>query len=188
MFFFFFFFFQAEDGIRDVAVTGVQTCALPIFDFKTVKIFEAAQFQTGGPEMVEVHKCLLHESIGHIGVVVVRCVVVPTKAELALGSRHHGVVRQAKNGWLLPFQEPTEAFPTLPDSHSQQGIPQSVITVSRLALEPNPTFRAGAPVDRNLKRANFVLWRHNRFLLLCRRWFSGWCLLPKHRSSHKNAG
>src|SRR5216684_7338226 len=27
---FFFFFFQAEDGIRDVAVTGVQTCALPI--------------------------------------------------------------------------------------------------------------------------------------------------------------
>src|SRR5205809_813242 len=29
--FFFVFFFQAEDGIRDVAVTGVQTCALPIF-------------------------------------------------------------------------------------------------------------------------------------------------------------
>ena len=30
-FYFFFFFFQAEDGIRDVAVTGVQTCALPIY-------------------------------------------------------------------------------------------------------------------------------------------------------------
>src|SRR2546429_1178176 len=29
----FFFFFQAEDGIRDVAVTGVQTCALPISSF-----------------------------------------------------------------------------------------------------------------------------------------------------------
>src|SRR5205085_8788069 len=26
------FFFQAEDGIRDLTVTGVQTCALPIFD------------------------------------------------------------------------------------------------------------------------------------------------------------
>src|SRR5260370_23138681 len=26
----FFFFFQAEDGIRDSSVTGVQTCALPI--------------------------------------------------------------------------------------------------------------------------------------------------------------
>src|SRR5690349_23319105 len=28
--FLFFFFFQAEDGIRDLYVTGVQTCALPI--------------------------------------------------------------------------------------------------------------------------------------------------------------
>src|SRR5689334_24821573 len=30
LFLFFFFFFQAEDGIRDGTVTGVQTCALPI--------------------------------------------------------------------------------------------------------------------------------------------------------------
>src|SRR5439155_17298995 len=30
VFFSFFFFFQAEDGIRDGHVTGVQTCALPI--------------------------------------------------------------------------------------------------------------------------------------------------------------
>src|SRR5438874_7301720 len=28
---FLFFFFQAEDGIRDLYVTGVQTCALPIY-------------------------------------------------------------------------------------------------------------------------------------------------------------
>src|SRR2546422_494736 len=33
----FFFFFQAEDGIRDVAVTGVQTCALPISDDEIVE-------------------------------------------------------------------------------------------------------------------------------------------------------
>src|SRR2546429_5368289 len=43
----FFFFFQAEDGIRDVAVTGVQTCALPIFDEnvkrKAVALKEAVQ-------------------------------------------------------------------------------------------------------------------------------------------------
>ena len=30
----FFFFFQAEDGIRDHCVTGVQTCALPISNLK----------------------------------------------------------------------------------------------------------------------------------------------------------
>src|SRR3712207_4153501 len=33
---YFFFFFQAEDGIRDIGVTGVQTCALPIW--KQIKI------------------------------------------------------------------------------------------------------------------------------------------------------
>src|SRR5260221_1422729 len=37
----FFFFFQAEDGIRDHCVTGVQTCALPIFGgFRTEDIDE----------------------------------------------------------------------------------------------------------------------------------------------------
>src|SRR5258707_9798726 len=29
-FFFYFFFFKGEEGIRDIGVTGVQTCALPI--------------------------------------------------------------------------------------------------------------------------------------------------------------
>src|SRR5690554_7173167 len=32
IFLFLFFFFQAEDGIRDADVTGVKTCALPIYD------------------------------------------------------------------------------------------------------------------------------------------------------------
>ena len=32
--FLFFFFFQAEDGIRDIGVTGVQTCALPILQLQ----------------------------------------------------------------------------------------------------------------------------------------------------------
>src|SRR5260370_27864980 len=39
---FFFFFFQAEDGIRDSSVTGVQTCALPIsrgLDVLTIKFW-----------------------------------------------------------------------------------------------------------------------------------------------------
>src|SRR2546429_1208246 len=34
----FIFFFQAEDGIRDVAVTGVQTCALPICSRTIVRV------------------------------------------------------------------------------------------------------------------------------------------------------
>src|SRR5438067_8527810 len=37
-----FFFFQAEDGIRDRNVTGVQTCALPIYE-RTRELREANQ-------------------------------------------------------------------------------------------------------------------------------------------------
>ena len=44
MFFFFFFFFQAEDGIRDYDVTGVQTCALPIsVDMETLAVAQVAK-------------------------------------------------------------------------------------------------------------------------------------------------
>src|SRR5207245_4099807 len=42
--FFFFFFFQAEDGIRDATVTGVQTCALPIF------LYQRSAHHGGRPE------------------------------------------------------------------------------------------------------------------------------------------
>src|SRR2546425_13370059 len=41
MLIFFFFFFQAEDGIRDKLVTGVQTCALPICPTWTDSILRA---------------------------------------------------------------------------------------------------------------------------------------------------
>src|SRR3712207_8897087 len=34
-----FFFFQAEDGIRDIGVTGVQTCALPIWLVKPLRLW-----------------------------------------------------------------------------------------------------------------------------------------------------
>src|SRR5256884_3957765 len=39
------FFFQAEDGIRDVAVTGVQTCALPISLLETLFLLFPANVQ-----------------------------------------------------------------------------------------------------------------------------------------------
>src|SRR5687768_11167453 len=45
------FFFQAEDGIRDVAVTGVQTCALPIALFSVVLIATDTTHLTRGPEI-----------------------------------------------------------------------------------------------------------------------------------------
>src|SRR3712207_7569301 len=44
----FFFFFQAEDGIRDIGVTGVQTCALPI-SILTPPAFGEARSTIGAP-------------------------------------------------------------------------------------------------------------------------------------------
>src|SRR3989475_9051387 len=44
---YFFFFFQAEDGIRDLTVTGVQTCALPIFGVGGLKTVQDPY--TGAP-------------------------------------------------------------------------------------------------------------------------------------------
>src|SRR5690606_40554006 len=52
----FFFFFQAEDGIRDFHVTGVQTCALPIYDgpadtgIEGDVVTEAAVFLEAAPD------------------------------------------------------------------------------------------------------------------------------------------
>src|SRR5690606_40326593 len=39
------FFFQAEDGIRDFHVTGVQTCALPIYNFMSNEVLNAIKFR-----------------------------------------------------------------------------------------------------------------------------------------------
>src|SRR5438034_5273132 len=51
----FFFFFQAEDGIRDHCVTGVQTCALPISSRE--RTFEArcvSEYESRPPRVCEV--------------------------------------------------------------------------------------------------------------------------------------
>src|SRR5207247_9107238 len=60
------FFFQAEDGIRDPLVTGVQTCALPIYEradilimclqsleMQTVRDFEVLVIDDGSEEPLE---------------------------------------------------------------------------------------------------------------------------------------
>src|SRR2546430_12978582 len=43
-----FFFFQAEDGIRDLTVTGVQTCALPILKLHMIRAISSRSSSTTG--------------------------------------------------------------------------------------------------------------------------------------------
>src|SRR5260370_29127900 len=47
-----FFFFQAEDGIRDSSVTGVQTCALPISITGTIEVMRQVLDRTGYRRML----------------------------------------------------------------------------------------------------------------------------------------
>src|SRR3712207_6417980 len=55
---YFFFFFQAEDGIRDIGVTGVQTCALPILPWRdqspaTARMFCDISMPDGSPSYAD---------------------------------------------------------------------------------------------------------------------------------------
>src|SRR5207248_5037935 len=50
---FLFFFFQAEDGIRDRTVTGVQTCALPIFADIPSALRDIGDLQTAIPRIAK---------------------------------------------------------------------------------------------------------------------------------------
>src|SRR3989449_2311266 len=52
------FFFQAEDGIRDVAVTGVQTCALPISFPQAFSLAKQEALAAFGSDEVYIEKYL----------------------------------------------------------------------------------------------------------------------------------
>src|SRR5207245_4649919 len=57
------FFFQAEDGIRGATVTGVQTCALPIYVFRTARELQdlvARQDQFADQVHHLVEQCNIH--------------------------------------------------------------------------------------------------------------------------------
>src|SRR5205807_2716000 len=58
-----YFFFQAEDGIRDYKVTGVQTCALPISPVLGAPLDETVRIG-GGPDVVVVAFVLRHGRLG----------------------------------------------------------------------------------------------------------------------------
>src|SRR3712207_7129918 len=56
-----FFFFQAEDGIRDIGVTGVQTCALPISFERLTKPGHGGEppVTPGKPEASELYRLIV---------------------------------------------------------------------------------------------------------------------------------
>src|SRR5256884_3793445 len=70
------FFFQAEDGIRDVAVTGVQTCALPISKRNRIVIdLNKAPADQRVPVRAERSRSRVGRVLGFIGIILVLVVV-----------------------------------------------------------------------------------------------------------------
>src|SRR5438046_10583028 len=58
----FYFFFQAEDGIRDWSVTGVQTCALPIYQIDPAAYLRRTFEEVGGYDEMIVLRDITFES------------------------------------------------------------------------------------------------------------------------------
>src|SRR6266498_4996679 len=64
LFFFFFFFFQAEDGIRDADVTGVQTCAFPILLVDAKRVDGFADLAAGRAPVYAASQEVLEQATG----------------------------------------------------------------------------------------------------------------------------
>src|SRR5205807_5858085 len=101
-------FFQAEDGIRDYKVTGVQTCALPIYLRWTARSVPARACGRGrGPpdlHQVEPHEALDRTFAAHKG----RCMVLLETAAgqgSALGRTRSEERRVGKEGGARGWRE-----------------------------------------------------------------------------------
>src|SRR3989449_1566576 len=132
-----FFFFQAEDGIRDVAVTGVQTCALPISGPRTAaRVEEILQPIVGGQVRADI-------AAAHL---------IAGDAQLAAGAKE-----KARSHWRAAWIEHplSPAADTARDRERQLGPGGHIAQIllvrrggGRLASPPHP--RAGGPPPRPL--------------------------------------
>src|SRR5947209_12968218 len=104
-----FFFFQAEDGIRDIGVTGVQTCALPIYSRSPCARGQPGRSDAGAPDRL----CAAQH---HVPDRVARASTVQPLAAPRLGritgNRQRGLTLPLLGGGtslprLLPFTAPS---------------------------------------------------------------------------------
>src|SRR3989454_9752882 len=82
---FLFFFFQAEDGIRDYKVTGVQTCALPIVLLAELALSTARRQQLAARDTLSTTSAALGRLVGANGPVDADPPTTLEPAPLALG-------------------------------------------------------------------------------------------------------
>src|SRR3712207_861329 len=89
-----FFFFQAEDGIRDIGVTGVQTCALPISGADLSNLVNEAALLAARTGKKEITQIELEEGI-------MRVVAGPEKKTRVMGEKERLVTAYHEMGHAI---------------------------------------------------------------------------------------
>src|SRR5690606_41075214 len=103
-FFFLFFFFQAEDGIRDFHVTGVQTCALPIL-LKDALIVYGQNGEAIRPEQGYPLRLLLPGYEGNSHIKWLRGLQVSDKPFMTRRSEERRVGKECRSRWTPETRE-----------------------------------------------------------------------------------
>src|SRR5256885_4455116 len=99
------FFFQAEDGIRDYKVTGVQTCALPIYLWPRLKLVSCWASGASKPFADEVAARLPHAHLQPKGLVSTETVVTVPDADDRPVLTEHGFFEFEREGRLYLADE-----------------------------------------------------------------------------------
>src|SRR5690554_317100 len=116
MVFLFFFFFQAEDGIRDADVTGVQTCALPISILRSNSHTGAVKMlRQGRGDYLLDYRSQVQSALGSLEMEPLPWVPVVELPMRLLLSRHSGFAEQLK-------QDLDEAFDRLKARDAQMEV------------------------------------------------------------------
>src|SRR5205823_5813997 len=121
-----FFFFQAEDGIRDKLVTGVQTCALPIWSAFTSSAAVSAIASSPASR------------------------VVPGRTSPAV------VAARNRHGTVLRSAIPVHPRPRPPPARERHGRRATVEIVTLLAVKGRENFGRGDPIQLTAHRATPV--------------------------------
>src|SRR3712207_455893 len=124
------FFFQAEDGIRDIGVTGVQTCALPIYAFLDRAPLVAL---TGQGDLERMHK----ESHQYLDLVSIMKPVTKWNARVTNPRIVPEVVRKAFK--VAQAQKPGPTHLELPEDVMAEELDASPLPVPGWVRRPKPS-------------------------------------------------
>src|SRR5207237_4958631 len=91
-----FFFFQAQDGIRDSSVTGVQTCALPILVAEALGGADLAHLSVPSAPRVA---AVLHEHRRHLRIAEEQLELATAHIAHAERSEERRVGKECRSGW-----------------------------------------------------------------------------------------